>query len=329
MKITIKFINFIMKLICLIMIFSVSLFGEVYAEEINLDTPLIETSKMTKLKIYYKDNNIKLKDVSFNLYKVASVSDVFHYTTINEFANYPVVCNGLKTAEQWRDLVITLSGYVSKDGIKPLIQKKTDNSGIIEFNNLDTGLYLVIGESKEIGITKWTPAPFMVSLPNLNINNEWEYELEVEPKFAKFDDIGRLYNKNVLVVWNDKGYEFARPKMVTIKLYRESEVQEEKTLSQKNNWSYTFENLDNKYTYKLVEDEINGYTISISNEGETYTITNTYITPSNKEKPSDDSLPKTGQSWWIIPILLALGIIFIILGYIFDKGNKIEDATKQ
>ena len=47
MKITIKFINFIMKLICLIMIFSVSLFGEVYGEEINLDTPLIETSKMT------------------------------------------------------------------------------------------------------------------------------------------------------------------------------------------------------------------------------------------------------------------------------------------
>ena len=50
------------------------------------------------------------------------------------------------------------------------------------------------------------------------------------------------------------------------------------------------------------------------------------IDKDKEPKPNDDTerLPQTGQLWWPVPILLALGISFIVVGLFFNKGNRNE-----
>ncbi len=333
-----KIINLISKLICLIVILYVLCYTRVLANELKQDTPLIDVNKMATLQIKYDyDENTPLTDVNFKIYRVASVSSAFDYTLINEFENYPVNCNGLNTAQQWRDLATTLDAYVASDGIIPLMETSTDENGQIEINNLKTGLYLIIGGSKEIEITTYSCEPLLISLPNLNSENTWDYQVEIEPKVNKFDDVSRLYDKQVTLVWDDSRYEDVRPIAVVVRLYRQKvsmnksmtayediestmdyELYEEAVLNAENNWTYIFRNLDRKYKYKLIELPIEGYTISINDEGDFYTVTNTY-TANNEEV-----LPQTGQTWWIVPVFAISGILFYVIGYILNKKGKKE-----
>ena len=291
--------------------------------EIQRDTPLIETDKKTSLKIIFSNDDIPLNLVKFKIYKVATVSDAFYYTLTKDFANYPIKYNGLRSVDQWRDLATTLDGYVAQDGLKPWIEGLTDDSGILEINDMETGLYLVIGESKEVGIATYTPESFLVSLPDLNVENYWDYDVIVSPKFERVEDLSRLFDKKVIKVWNDKGFENLRPPEIYVQLLKEGEVYEEALLNASNDWSYIFKDLDNKYTYQIVEEKLKGYTVSINKEGEIYTITNTYIKP-----PDVLSIPETGQLWWPVPVLLIIGLLSFFIGCKLSKKGKIKNEKK-
>lgn len=93
------------------------------------------------------------------------------------------------------------------------------------------------------------------------------------------------YSKvNVNKVWNDSDSSY-RPDKVTVNLLRNNVKIDSVELSESNNWTHTFENLDYKdpnnaaYTYTVSEEEVDGYAASISYSSTTYvktaTITNT------------------------------------------------------
>lgn len=317
-KISKKIIYFIL---CLILISPLYVMG--LGVEIQRDTPYIDTDKLTSLTILYSNDDVPLSLVKFSVYKVATVSRVFYYTLTKDFANYPIKYNGLRTVDQWRDLATTLDGYVAKDGIKPIIEGLTDDSGILKLSDLETGLYLVVGESKEIGIATYTPESFLVSLPDLNVGNYWDYDVFVEPKFERVDDYSRLFDKKVIKVWDDKGYEQLRPNEINVQLLKDDEVYEEVVLNEDNDWEYVFKNLDNKCNYKIVEQQIDGYTVSVNKEGEIYTITNTYVKP-----PEVPVIPETGQLWWPVPLLIIVGGCFVFIGFKLDKRKKIKNEKE-
>ena len=92
-------------------------------------------------------------------------------------------------------------------------------------------------------------------------------------------------------VWAGDG-EVERPASVTVQLYRNGAVYSTITLSAANNWSYTWRNLLDTDTWTVGEIDVpEGYTSSMSKDGTTVTITNTY-TPDTPDIPDEDT-PRT------------------------------------
>ena len=85
-------------------------------------------------------------------------------------------------------------------------------------------------------------------------------------------------NITVNKVWDDDQNAYqSRPESITVHLYANGILSQTITLTEENNWSYTFVDLA-KYSngvfieYTIVEDEVPGYTTTYDG----YTITNTY-----------------------------------------------------
>ena len=105
--------------------------------------------------------------------------------------------------------------------------------------------------------------------------------------------------KTVVKKWADNGNQGnTRPSEITVELQGNGVVRDKVALSEANGWKYTWDNLPQyengkEITYKIIEtSDIKGYSAStsISPEGDTTTITNTY-TP---DKPNNPTRPGGG-----------------------------------
>ena len=75
-----------------------------------------------------------------------------------------------------------------------------------------------------------------------------------------------------------------------------------------------------------MEKELEGYTVTVTREGVTFVVTNTYgETVEDNEAPLSGELPKTGQLWWPVPVLIAAGLLFIIIGLARRRGIRYEN----
>lgn len=90
-------------------------------------------------------------------------------------------------------------------------------------------------------------------------------------------------------VWEDKNNaDGLRPDEVTIQLKKNNESIQTIKLNQDNKWQKIIENLDeydengNIVEYSIVEENVNDYTSSYTNEGDVYTVKNTHV-PKTKE----------------------------------------------
>ena len=94
--------------------------------------------------------------------------------------------------------------------------------------------------------------------------------------------------------------------------------------------------MDDRYTWTIVEKELGGYTVEVTREGITFVVTNTYdekdettartpSTPDEPDTPAKQTLPQTGQLWWPVPVLIAAGLLFVVIGLVRRRGTKDED----
>ena len=107
-----------------------------------------------------------------------------------------------------------------------------------------------------------------------------------------------------------------RPDCVTVTLYNGKTAYETVRLSAKNGWSHSWEELDGKGNWQVVESNIpKGYVPSYQVKGDVVTITNTR------------TLIQTGQLNWPIWVLSGAGVILVVLGVvILTKRKKQNDA---
>lgn len=107
-----------------------------------------------------------------------------------------------------------------------------------------------------------------------------------------------------------------RPDCVTVTLYNGKTAYETVRLSDKNDWSYTWKDLDADGNWQVVESNIpKGYVPSYQVKGDVVTITNT------------KTLIQTGQLNWPIWVLGGAGVILVVLGaVILTKRKKQNDA---
>lgn len=307
----------------------------------------IDTSRETSLTIAYGDGKA-ISGANFELYRVADVSDRVYYTLSGDFQNYSVRLNGLDSGG-WRAAAETLAAYAQRDDLTPLRSGKTDSQGRLTFGKLNVGLFLVVGERYRVGRYTYTPEPMLVLLPGIDGDDRWVYDLTAFPKYEENYRPGGggggggdddTITRKVLKVWEDDQKK-NRPKEIVVQLLRDGRVFDTVTLSKKNNWRYTWTELDDDYVWRVVEYDVpEGYTVSIGREGITFVITNTYEpetppdepnipdtppplgpdpgdpgNPDNPGNPGKPGLPQTGMLWWPVPLLAGAGILLFMGGW--------------
>lgn len=105
------------------------------------------------------------------------------------------------------------------------------------------------------------------------------YAITVTNKHVpQFDDF------TVTKVWDDSNnIDGMRPDSVTIHLNGSDGSSTEATLSNAKDWKYTFKHIPlfdangNEITYTITEDAVAGYTYTVTNEGRSFTITNSHV----------------------------------------------------
>lgn len=105
------------------------------------------------------------------------------------------------------------------------------------------------------------------------------YAITVTNKHVpQFDDF------TVVKVWDDSNnIDGMRPDSVTIHMNGSDGSSTKATLSNAKDWKYTFKHMPlfdangNKITYTITEDAVAGYTYTVTNEGRSFTITNSHV----------------------------------------------------
>ena len=299
----------------------------------------IDLTRKPTLTLTYRDGKTALSGAKFSIYRVADADETGELTVRSEFDEFDLDIRG-KNDRRWREMAQTLESYVLRRELTPADSGKTDKIGMLTFptqgKTLAAGLYLVIGERHTQGGNDYDAEPFFVLLPTQDLeNNEWVYDVSANVKFGKtpVPDDGDTVTRKVLKVWDDDGAEDSRPQEITVELLRNGKVYDTVKLSEKNNWRYTWLDLDADARWSVTEKTVSGYTVSITREGITFVVTNTKkpdrtdtpdtpAKPSNPSKPSSPAkptLPQTGAVWWHVEALALSGLVFLILGALDRK----------
>ena len=296
----------------------------------------IDLTHETSLTISYREGNIPLAGAEFSIYLVATVDEYGVWTAASDFDQFHVNLQP-DDEETWRTLAFTLEGYVLRDKLVPTDSGKTDAEGFLTFpttqQRLHPGLYLIIGYRHIQDGCIYDASPCMVMLPGMDKEtNDWNYHVTAVPKHGSelIPDESDTITRKVIKIWKDEGHEEERPKEVIVQLLRDGAVYETVTLKEDNLWKFTWTDLDSSYQWTIVEKELENYTVEISREGVTYVITNTYIDdvpetqpiePSTPDEPDQPVLPQTGQLWWPVPVLFAVGMLLVIVGLIRRRSD--------
>lgn len=299
----------------------------------------IDLTRKPTLTLTCRDGKTALSGAKFSIYRVADADETGELTARSEFDEFDLDIRG-KNDRRWREMAQTLESYVLRRELTPADSGKTDKTGMLTFptqgKTLAAGLYLVIGERHTQGGNDYDAEPFFVLLPTQDLeNNEWVYDVSANVKFGKtpVPDDGDTVTRKVLKVWDDDGAEDSRPQEITVELLRNGKVYDTVKLSEKNNWRYTWLDLDADARWSVTEKTVSGYTVSITREGITFVVTNTKkpdrtdtpdtpVKPSNPSKPSSPAkptLPQTGAVWWHVEALALSGLVFLLLGALDRK----------
>lgn len=269
-----------------------------------------ETGSVT---VEFRHGNEPVTGASFEIYKAAEWNGS-KYSLTAPFNGYSVNLSDNPTSEEWKAAASTLSAYAARDNIQPLMVGATDISGRLKFENLSEGLYLLLGTPTQIGDLLFLPQPMLVSVPYETADGVKDYDVVTEPKYETEKITDEKIIRRALKIWNDKGNENERPQEITVQLLCDGKIYDEQVLNANNNWNYTWENLDPAHNWQLTEKEVlKDYTVRITQEGITFTVTNTNDNPPPPSS-SEPKLPQTGLLWWPVPILASIGAVTLFIG---------------
>ena len=278
----------------------------------------MQEGRSTSLTIQLSAAGQAVPGAWFDLYRVADASEYAEFTLTGDFAAYPVVLEGA-TTEDWRKLSATLAGYAAADTLTPLKTAATDEEGTIFWDGLNPGLYLTVGRPYAADGKTYTPEAALVSLPGRDENDQWIYDVTIQPK--QTENESGLTSLEVLKVWKD-GDSGERPAEITVLLLCNGRVAEQVALNRDNNWRYEWTGLDGAKLWQVIERPVpEDYTLDIDYEGTLVTITNTREDSGEPGTP-DGNLPQTGLNWQPVWAMAAAGMLLFLVGWIRHRQSR-------
>ena len=135
------------------------------------------------LHISYMDENMPIPDVSFRIYYVAGHALHGQYALSPAFEGCNAVLGTTMTNSQWVDVAQTLLIYAETNVIEPDATGITDIDGDSMFTDMLPGVYLVDGDSVDMGHTIYTPQVFCTVVPDRDTDGNFIYDVTVTPKY--------------------------------------------------------------------------------------------------------------------------------------------------
>ena len=271
------------------------------------DAASFDASKTCSLKLSYTQENIAFSDIEVKIYRVAEYLEDGTYSLTETFADYPVKIHNVSSQKEWKDCAYTLEAYTAADGIAETQLGVTDEVGNVTFENLQTGLYLVAGVRAFTEDVRVSYAPFMIFLPTPEGDEGYTYDMTAKPKSVSVEP-NAYYS--VIKLWKDSGNSKKRPENISVEILKDGALYETVTLNEENNWSYSWQTSDVESRFAVVEKDVpEGYTVSITEDGTTFTITNEYP-PKPKDPPGTGD---TSNIWLYILLMNLSGIALVVI----------------
>lgn len=262
----------------------------------------LEPNHRGTVKIIMKDHSTgeDIKGGEFAIYQVATIRQ--------EDADLSYELTGT-FVESKKDLTTLDNPGLAEDLVKfaeiPNAKAEPKDGSVI-FTDLEQGLYLVVQTKASEG---YLPAKsFLVSVP-VKDGEEWVYDVDATPKTEIEPEEKAPVELAVKKVWADKGKK--HPTSVTAGLYEGDKLVEKVILSDKNNWTHTWKDLDGNKKWDVKEINVpKGYKVSYQKSEMLITMTNT------------SGLIQTGQWNWPVPVLAFTGLVLILIGFMLLNSKR-------
>lgn len=285
----------------------------------------ISTPKACSLNIFYGCDGTVFADQSVKLYKVAEVSTDFQYTITADFAASGLTLNGIQSNSEWDTVRATLEAHILANSVEPRMVAKTNAEGNAYFPMLMPGLYLASAVQVTQGDLRCTFASALVTLPGLGADGLWEHNISVAAKPAILPPAQEKIELKVLKLWKGDEDRVDRPLSIQVEIFHNGASYEIVTLSESNNWAYTWSALDDGAAWNVVERNVpTGYTATVTHRDTAFVLTNTRgsDTPGNPPPATGD----TANVLLYAVLMLVSGSMLIILGIIW-KRNRHEETN--
>lgn len=268
------------------------------------------------LTISYGYDTVAFTDVPVKLYQIADVSANLQYTLTSAFADSGLLLNGIQSTGEWNVIRSTLESLIIADGIPEDFTAVTDNGGQVCFEALKPGLYLAVAGDVAQGDLTCCFDGALIALPTLGTDGLWQYQVAVTAKAQILPpvDPDSKIQLNVLKLWKGDEDRTDRPRSIEVEIFRDGTSYQTVTLSQENNWAYSWLVEEDGASWTVVERNVpDGYTMTVEHRGTSLVLVNTR----NTEDDNPDGPPQTGDTaniMFFTVLMYVSGTILILLG---------------
>ncbi len=247
------------------------------------------------IQVICESDGETLSGMTWRIYRVGDCfgnTDANNFELSGDFAWYPVNMLGL-TGSRWQDAADTLENYAIVDGVEPLDKAVTDKNGIINFESLESGLYLLSGSSIIVNDVKYTPAPILIEVTDDSLT----LDMTTYPKFTLLSVLGaKDVQFSVQKIWQgDEIAPSARATQIEVELYKDGEYQSTAILSAENDWTYTWSGNEIEEWRVRETSVVENYSVVNRSDGNQFVIVNSYegvadavVTPAPTETTTVD-----------------------------------------
>ena len=228
------------------------------------------------LKVVYA-----VEGAPMHLYRVADFaltggSFKWYTDKLSYLKNVPEV--SLDEDQDWLSTAQTLSNIIAAHPDALPSYEAVVKNGSAEFEPVPAGLYLLESDGHVVGNEIFYSMPMLILLPHDRDNGEWLDSFTVDAKPGVSELTGGRISCSVIKQWKNIPDGMDWPDSVEVELLKDGKKISggTKTLSKENNWSATWENLDEDGTYTLTEnDPLPSFTVTVTKMENHFTVTNT------------------------------------------------------
>ncbi len=276
----------------------------------------VDTSRTCSLSLIYSSEGKAFEGLEIEAFRFAEFTENYAFALCGAFADYPVVVNGIKAQSEWNALLSTMCAYITADDIEADYAGISDSEGKVSFTGLIPGIYIIRWTKNETSDNVTGFDPFLITLPGLNDDGMWKYDMTSLPKPGGIKEPAKEYR--VTKLWKDDGVSDERPHDVEIWIYKNGEKSETVTLNALNNWTYCWEtNEDAEWT--VIEKGVSEkYKVTVETKDNTFIVTNSR----EGEPPLPPITGESSEIYIYFGIALAAGMILVLTGILRRRSEK-------